>query len=70
MDDEQERRCLSVLGEQAKAGKTLVIVTHKTSILPLVTRLIVVSGSAIVLDGPRDAVLQQLNQRSDAQAVS
>jgi ATP-binding cassette subfamily C protein LapB len=67
MDDEQERRCISVLAQEAQAGKTMVIVTHKTSVLPLVTRIIVVAGNSIVLDGPRDAVLQQLQQRATAQ---
>lgn len=64
MDDEQERRCLAVLMEEAKAGKTMVIVTHKPSILPLVTRIIVVAGSTILMDGPRDVVLQELSQRN------
>ena len=62
MDDEQERRCLQVLSQEAQAGKSLVIVTHKPSVLPLVTRIIVVAGNSIVLDGPRDAVLQQLQK--------
>lgn len=62
MDDEQERRCLSVLTQEAQAGKTMVIVTHKTSVLPLVTRIMVVAGNSIVLDGPRDVVLQKIQQ--------
>jgi ATP-binding cassette, subfamily C, bacterial LapB len=69
MDDEQEHRCLQVLAEEAKAGKTMVIVTHKPSVLPLVTRIIVVAGKHIVMDGPRDAVLQQL-QKNMAPAQS
>jgi ATP-binding cassette, subfamily C, bacterial LapB len=64
MDDEQERRCLQVLSQEAQAGKSMVIVTHKPSVLPLVTRIIVIAGNSIVLDGPRDAVLQQLQQNS------
>jgi ATP-binding cassette subfamily C protein LapB len=66
MDEEQERRCLQVLAEEAGKNKTMVIVTHKPSVLPLVSRIIVVAGSGIVLDGPRDAVLAQLQQRSAA----
>ncbi len=62
MDDEQERRCLAVLAQQAQMGKGMVIVTHKPSVLPLVTRLIVMVGHSIVLDGPRDDVLQKLKQ--------
>jgi len=63
MDDEQERRCLHVLSQQAQQGKTLLIVTHKSSVLPLVNRIIVVSGNSIVMDGPRDAVLNELQLR-------
>ena len=70
MDDMQERQCMAVLAEEANAGKTLVIVTHKPGTLSLVNRIIVVAGSAIVMDGPRDAVLQQLQQRPNAQAAS
>ena len=62
MDDEQERRCLQVLAEEVDKGKTMVIVTHKPAILPLATRIIVIVGNKIVIDGPRDAVLQQLQQ--------
>ena len=68
MDDEQERRCLQVLAQEAQAGKSMVIVTHKSSVLKLVTRIIVITGNRIVLDGPRDAVLQQLRQNNEQQA--
>lgn len=69
MDDEQERRCLSVLSQEAQANKTLIIVTHKPSILPLINRIIVVAGSSIVLDGPRDMVLQHLQQNKSREVA-
>lgn len=62
MDEEQERRCLQLLAQEAHAGKTMVIVTHKQALLPLATRIMVVVGNKVVLDGPRDAVLQKLQQ--------
>jgi ATP-binding cassette subfamily C protein LapB len=62
MDDEQERRCLGVLAEEAAKGKTIVVVTHKPNILPLVDRVIVVVGAQVVMDGPRDAVLRKSNE--------
>lgn len=68
MDEEQEQRCLQVLGQLMQSGKTMVIVTHKTNVLPLVNRVIVVAGSTVVMDGPRDAVLQALQQRQMQQA--
>lgn len=68
MDDEQERACLRVLSEEAAAGRTMVIVTHKPSILPLATRVLVIVGNAIVMDGPRDAVLAEMQKRSQQMA--
>ncbi len=70
MDDEQERRCLQVLAEEANTGKTMVIVTHKPALLPLTTRIIVIVGNKVVIDGPRDAVLQQLQQSQAQQAAA
>lgn len=64
MDDEQERRCLNILASDLAGTKTLIVVTHKTSLLPLVNRLIIISGNQIVLDGPRDDVIARLAQNS------
>lgn len=57
MDQTQEATCLKVLQEEAALGKTMVIVTHKPSMLPLVSRVLVVLGNQIVMDGPRDQVI-------------
>lgn len=43
-------------------NKTLVLVTHKASLLHLVNRLIVIDNSKIVVDGPRDKVLDQIKE--------
>jgi ATP-binding cassette subfamily C protein LapB len=60
MDDVQERRCLNVLAEEMRADRTFIVVTHKHSLLPFVSRLIVMANGRVVLDGPRDAVLKRL----------
>ncbi len=39
---------------------TLLLVTHRTSMLPLVDRLVVMDRGRIMLDGPRDEVLRRL----------
>ena len=70
MDQEQERQCLGVLDTARRAGKTLLLVTHKPALLPLVGRLIVVAGNRIVLDGPRDEVLAALAAQSAARAAA
>jgi ATP-binding cassette subfamily C protein LapB len=42
------------------AHKTLVIVTHRTSLIDLATRMMVVDGGRIVADGPREQVIEAL----------
>lgn len=45
-------------------GKTLLLITHRHSMLPLVDRLIVIDGGRIVADGPKNRVLAGLkNER-------
>jgi ATP-binding cassette subfamily C protein LapB len=41
-------------------GKTVVLVTHRTSMLALVQRVIVIDAGKIVADGPRDRILEAL----------
>ncbi|CAM3969040.1 type I secretion system permease/ATPase [Vibrio neonatus] len=42
--------------------ETLVLITHKTSMLEVVDRLIVMSAGAIVADGPKEKVLAELKK--------
>jgi len=43
-------------------GKTLLLVTHRTSMLNLVDRLLVLDNGKIVADGPKDAVIDALRK--------
>ena len=43
------------------SNKTMILITHKTSLLELVDRLIVIDMGKILLDGPRDEVLAKLS---------
>ncbi|MBT5636797.1 MAG: ATP-binding cassette domain-containing protein, partial [Gammaproteobacteria bacterium] len=42
--------------------RTLILVTHRASLLSLAERLIILDRGQIVADGPRDQVLQALNR--------
>lgn len=46
--------------KQAAGHKTMLIVTHRNSLLDLATRIIVVDDGRVVADGPRDQVIQAL----------
>jgi len=63
MDSVTETRIVNLLREITSAGATLVAATHKTALLPLFDRLIVLQGGRILMDGPRDAVLAKLSGR-------
>ena len=41
-------------------NKTLVVVTHRASLLQLVNRVVVLEGGHVVADGPRDVILDRL----------
>lgn len=68
MDNVSESAFLQALIDSAD-GKTLLLVTHKMSMMPMVTRLIVIDGGRVVADGPRDAVLQTLSRGMQTPAV-
>ncbi len=64
-DMDAEQRLVRALATSL-ASRTLVVVTHRPAFLQLVTRVIVIDGGRIVLDGPRDEVLQRLAQGGQA----
>ncbi len=42
-------------------GRTLVLITHRASLLPLVDRIIILDQGRVVADGPREKVIEALN---------
>ncbi len=61
MDNASEARFRARLG-QVVANKTLILITHRSSMLQLVDRLIVLDGGKVVADGPKAQVLNSLMQ--------
>lgn len=43
-------------------NRTLVVVTHRPALLQLVDRLVVMDSGKIVADGPKDVVIERLNE--------
>jgi ATP-binding cassette subfamily C protein LapB len=60
MDPATEQRLIAQL--RALEGTTLLLVTHRMAMLPLVDRLVVMDRGRVVADGPRDQVLRALAQ--------
>lgn len=49
--------------------KTMIIATHRRAVLELVDRIIVVNDGKIVMDGPRDQILNQSKQQKTAEVL-
>ena len=50
--------------DQATKGKTAVFVTHRGPLVSIADRILIVESGKIVMDGPRDAVLEQLKGKN------
>ncbi|WP_259759594.1 type I secretion system permease/ATPase [Pseudomonas sp. GCEP-101] len=61
MDNSSEEILRKRLHEACR-DKTLLLVTHRTSMLSLVDRLLVLDSGRIVADGPKDAVIEALRK--------
>lgn len=61
MDHQSEERLKSRLRSYL-VGKTMILVTHRTSLLELVDRLIVIDQGQIMADGPKAQVVEALQQ--------
>lgn len=58
MDPATESQLINNL--RSVKGMTLLLVTHRMAMLPLVDRLVVLDQGRVVLDGPRNDVLRKL----------
>ncbi|WP_372983290.1 ATP-binding cassette domain-containing protein, partial [Marinobacter sediminum] len=47
---------------RAAEGKTVVMVTHRTSLLELANRIVVLDGGRVVADGAKETVIEALRQ--------
>ena len=61
MDHSSEEEIKQQLSTYA-AGKTMIVITHRTSLLDLVERIIVIDAGKIVADGPKAQVVEALRQ--------
>jgi ATP-binding cassette subfamily C protein LapB len=59
LDARAEQQFLKSISATA-TDRTLILITHKMELLALVDRIIVLEKGKIVVDGPKEAVLQKL----------
>ena len=61
MDNRTEVRLKNSLSKVIQE-KTLILITHRASLLEMVDRLVVIDNGAIVADGPKVAVIEALKK--------
>jgi len=69
LDQLTERQTLNALHQWSK-DKTLVVVTHRTQVLSIVSRVVVIDQGQVVMDGPRDEVLKKLAQNEQKKTTA
>ena len=69
MDMASERALIERLKTAFRKDQTVILTTHRTNILTLVSRLIIIENGRVAADGPRDVVLKALRKQADSQTT-
>ncbi len=62
MDDQSEQTALNALRQAIAPEHTVILVAHKPVMLDIINRIVVLAPGGIVMDGPRDAVIERLRR--------
>ena len=60
LDAEGDQQLIQTLEELKRRGRTILIVAHRLSVLPIVDRLMVIQDGRLAMFGPRDDVLRKI----------
>lgn len=66
MDTQTEALFMAHLARAAQ-GQTVVLVTHRLSLLSLVDRILIVDEGRVVADGPKDKIIASLNANGNSE---
>ena len=61
LDDQGERDLLAALRRMKESGRTVIVITHRMSILSVVDKLLVMKDGAVVKFGDKDEVLKAMS---------
>jgi ATP-binding cassette subfamily C protein LapB len=67
MDLASERILIEHLRRSLKPDQTVIVSTHRYSMLDLVDRLVVIANGKIAADGPKDQVMDALRKQASGQ---
>lgn len=66
LDEVGERALAAAIQELKQTGATIFVITHRTTILSQLDRLLVMNAGGISMYGPRDQVMEELNKQQVA----
>ena len=70
LDAEGDQQLVATLETLKKSGKTILIVAHRLSVLPIVDKLLVMQEGRLRMFGPREEVLKQIRPPAPTRVVS
>lgn len=70
LDSDGDTALVAAIAELKSEGRTVLIVSHKLSILPVVDKLLLLRDGRVELYGPRDEVLPKLAPKPATRAVA
>jgi ATP-binding cassette subfamily C exporter for protease/lipase len=68
LDDVGEQALVLAINDLRQRGKTIVLITHRTSVISVTNKLLLLRDGVAQLFGPTDQVLAALNQANQQQA--
>ncbi|SQG00503.1 type I secretion system ATPase [Paucimonas lemoignei] len=66
LDEVGERALASAIHELKQTGSTIFVITHRTTILSQLDRILVMNAGGVSMYGPRDQVMEELNKQQIA----
>jgi ATP-binding cassette subfamily C exporter for protease/lipase len=70
LDDAGEQALINAVLQAKGEQRTVVLVTHRTNIVAIADTLMVLREGAVHLLGPRDQVLQALQEAAQKQSIA
>lgn len=64
MDTQLEEKVMGHLFQEVDENAVVVMATHKTGVMKHVNRIILMDAGRVVMDGPKDKVIEELNRRA------
>lgn len=69
LDSDGEQALAKALAQAGKEGRTVVVMTHRMSLLSVVNKMAVLQEGTLRMFGPRDAVMTELNKAKGGKAL-